>query len=72
MRMAACWKVSGEKGNAMKLEAFIKSLSRIEKKRIAEKPSSLLPLYRGRRPGAAGIVTQRRSFLDRVSSFRSD
>jgi hypothetical protein len=56
----------------MKVEAFIKSLSRVEKKRIAENPSALLPLYRGRRPGAAGIVSQRRSFLDRVSSSRSD
>ena len=72
VRMAACWKVAGAKGNAMKVEAFIKSLSRAEKETLAEKPSALLPLYRSRRAGGIRIVSQRRSFLDRVSSTRSD
>ena len=45
VRIAACWKVGGEKGEAMRVEAFIKSLARCEKDGLVAKPSSLRRLY---------------------------
>ena len=45
VRIAACWKVGGEKGEAMRVEAFIKSLARSGKDSLVAKPSSLRRLY---------------------------
>lgn len=39
--VAAIWKVCGDRGAAMKVEAFIKSLARDEKKVLAAEPVSL-------------------------------
>ncbi len=38
------WEITGTKGDAMKIEAFIKSLKKAEKIQLIEKPSSLLDL----------------------------
>ena len=45
VRIAACWKVCGVKGEAMRVEAFIKSLARSVKDALVAKPSSLCGLY---------------------------
>ncbi|NLV68130.1 MAG: GIY-YIG nuclease family protein [Spirochaetes bacterium] len=39
--VAALWKVCGDRGTAMKVEAFIKSLARDEKKVLAAEPLKL-------------------------------
>ncbi len=38
------WEITGTKGDAMKIEAFIKSMKKAEKIQLIEKPSSLLDL----------------------------
>ena len=68
VRMAACWKVEGEKGNAMRVEAFIKTLPRADKEKLAGKPSSLASLFRSRKKLDVRILSRTRSFLERVSS----
>lgn len=45
VRIAACWNVSGEKGDAMRVEAFIKSLARSAKDGLVAKPAALRRLY---------------------------
>lgn len=40
-KIIASWKISGERGDAMKIEAFIKSLSKKEKIIITENPELL-------------------------------
>jgi len=42
LRIAQCWKINGDKAFAMKIEVYIKNLSRIEKERIIDNPSLLL------------------------------
>lgn len=42
LRIARCWKIYGDKSYAMKMEAHIKKLSRIEKDKIIADPSLLL------------------------------
>ena len=69
VRMAACWKVEGEKGNAMRVEAFIKTLPRADKEKLAGKPSSLAPLFRSCRETNVKIVSRSSSFLARISSI---
>jgi len=41
-KIAAAWKVTGERGDAMHIEAFIKSLSRDEKVAITGNPEILI------------------------------
>ncbi len=41
IRIAQCWKIQGNKSDAMKLEAYIKKLSRHEKEIIIKNPYSL-------------------------------
>ncbi len=38
VRMAQCWKINGDKSLAMKIERYIKKLSRIDKERIINEP----------------------------------
>ncbi|HOP29470.1 MAG TPA: GIY-YIG nuclease family protein [Spirochaetota bacterium] len=38
------WEITGTKGDAMKIEAFIKSMKKADKIQLIEKPSSLLDL----------------------------
>ncbi len=40
--ISASWKVSGVRGDAMRIEAFIKSLSKADKTAIASEPESLI------------------------------
>lgn len=42
LRIAQCWKITGDKSFAMKMEAFIKKLSRTEKEKIINHPDLLL------------------------------
>lgn len=41
LKLIAAWQINGTKGDAMRVEAFIKSNTREEKCRIISKPSSL-------------------------------
>ena len=41
LAVAALWKVSCDRGTAMKVEAFIKSLDRVEKDKLVSAPSIL-------------------------------
>ncbi|MCU0843874.1 MAG: GIY-YIG nuclease family protein [Spirochaetes bacterium] len=41
VRIAACWKLSGTRGEALKVEAFIKGMSRIGKEALVAKPEDL-------------------------------
>jgi putative endonuclease len=41
LRIAQCWKIDGSKSSAMKIEAYIKKLSRIEKEKIISDPELL-------------------------------
>ncbi|WP_430884914.1 GIY-YIG nuclease family protein [Fusibacter sp. JL216-2] len=40
------WEVEGTKGNALRIEAFIKKLSRIKKNKLISNPDQLSSLYR--------------------------
>ena len=40
--LAQCWKINNDKSHAMKIEAFIKKLSRVQKEKIIRHPSLLL------------------------------
>jgi len=42
--IAQSWKITGEKSFAMRIERFIKTLSREEKEKIISRPSKLLKL----------------------------
>jgi putative endonuclease len=44
------WEITGTKGDAMKIEAFIKSLKKADKIQLIEKPSSLVELVSERFP----------------------
>lgn len=39
--IAQCWKINGDKSLAMKVERYIKKLSRVEKEKIIIRPSML-------------------------------
>lgn len=39
--IAQCWKIIGDKSFAMKMERYIKKLSRLEKEKIIARPSTL-------------------------------
>lgn len=39
--IAQCWKIDGDKSVALKIERYIKTLSRSEKEKIIAKPSTL-------------------------------
>ncbi len=41
LKLTALWQISGTKGDAMRVEAFIKSRTKEEKSRIISEPSSL-------------------------------
>lgn len=41
LNLSAVWKISGNKGDAMKIEAFIKTLTRSDKEVIIREPSIL-------------------------------
>jgi putative endonuclease len=42
LRVAQCWKINGSKSHAMKIEAHIKKLSKVEKEKIINDPRLLL------------------------------
>lgn len=42
LRIAQSWEINGDKSSAMKIEAYIKKLSRVEKEKIIANPSLLL------------------------------
>lgn len=42
LRLAQCWKITGDKAFAMKIEASIKKLSRREKEKMIAEPKLLL------------------------------
>jgi putative endonuclease len=44
------WEITGTKGDAMKIEAFIKSLKKADKIQLIEKPTSLIELISERFP----------------------
>jgi putative endonuclease len=44
LRMAQCWKV-GNKALAMKIERYLKALSRIEKEKMVKEPFALFAVY---------------------------
>ena len=44
------WEITGTKGDAMKIEAFIKSLKKTDKIQLIEKPTSLIELISERFP----------------------
>ncbi|MHB1947797.1 MAG: GIY-YIG nuclease family protein [Gammaproteobacteria bacterium] len=46
LRIAQCWKIHSDKSYAMKIEAYIKNLSRIEKEKIIADPRLLLIDFR--------------------------
>jgi putative endonuclease len=48
IKIAQSWEIEGEKSSAMKIERYIKKLTRREKERIIKSPSSL---YEGRLEG---------------------
>ena len=41
LRLAACWEITGTKGEAMRIEAFIKTLQKKEKLFLTENPRAL-------------------------------
>lgn len=43
--IAQCWEVVGDKAMAMKIERFIKKLTRIEKENLIKKPKDLIKFY---------------------------
>src|SRR5437899_1161321 len=43
--IAQCWQVNGNKSVAMKIEHYIKKLSRVEKEKIITTPSMLSIIY---------------------------
>ncbi len=47
VRIAQCWKLTGGKGTALKLENFIKSRERKEKEKIVANPGLLENLFSG-------------------------
>ncbi len=42
LRIAQCWKITSDKSFAMKMEAYIKKLSRTQKEKMIADPSLLL------------------------------
>lgn len=42
VRIAQCWKITGDKSFAMKIESYIKKLSKLEKEEIIAHPHFLL------------------------------
>lgn len=56
VKFAAVWKVAGSRGSALKVEAFIKGLSRTEKDRIVAAPEGLSLLMKERRPELEFII----------------
>lgn len=59
----ALWKVSGDRGGAMKVEAFIKSLSRDEKKVLAAEPLKLADMVAEREIAAEVLVCEVGEFI---------
>lgn len=55
------WEVTGTKGDAMKIEAFIKSLKRTDKLKIIEEPSALIEIISERFPQIALCVSEKHS-----------
>ncbi|MES2219078.1 MAG: GIY-YIG nuclease family protein [Pseudomonadota bacterium] len=59
LAIAQAWKISGTKGSAMRIENFIKKLSREGKEQLLLKPESLLEFFQGLElcvmPANAGI-----------------
>jgi putative endonuclease len=51
----AAWKITGERGDAMHVEAFIKSLTRKEKLGITADPESLIELLKSNEEVKYGI-----------------
>ena len=49
VRLAACWKISGTKGEAMRTEACVKALTRAEKAELCEKPRKLKKVVRDKK-----------------------
>jgi putative endonuclease len=41
VRVAACWRLPGTRSDALKVEAFIKSMNRMEKEALVAKPENL-------------------------------
>jgi len=50
LALEGLWVITGTKGDAMRVEAFIKSFKRINKIRIIEKPSELIEIISERFP----------------------
>lgn len=46
VRTAACWKLCGTRSDALKVEAFIKGMSRAEKDDLVAAPERLRPLVK--------------------------
>ncbi|HSV96744.1 MAG TPA: GIY-YIG nuclease family protein [Spirochaetota bacterium] len=44
VRVAACWRLSGTRSDALRVEAFIKAMSRAEKEALVAKPGELCAL----------------------------
>lgn len=44
--IAQSWEIPNDKSNAMKVEAYIKKLSRVEKEKIISNPSELYRIFR--------------------------
>ena len=45
LNIAQCWKISGNKSNAMKIEKFIKTLGKEEKKQLISCPNQLTKFF---------------------------
>lgn len=61
--VSALWEVKGDRGAAMKVEAFIKSLSRDEKKVLAEQPLKLADMAAERGIAAEVLVCDAGEFI---------
>ncbi len=46
-KLLAAWKVFGPRGNALRVEAFIKKKSRLQKEELLDKPKSLQKDFNG-------------------------
>lgn len=45
LKLVRCWEIQGEKALAMRIERYIKKLSRVEKEKLIKKPTLLVNLY---------------------------
>jgi len=57
LKLTALWRISGTKGDAMRVEAFIKSKTKEEKSRIISEPSSLSRMIAEKYPDMGICIT---------------